>query len=311
MNSKDLYNAICKVDDDILEKSEAAAGMPKVKSKRLIFAAIAACLCLAIFNIWELRAEGMPVTDYEDGVTIPQMNASLSVNGLTDMIGFFLYQGRHYVQYDWINEEDDDVDLIGEYLGTATGSIDEWTLADGYVEFAGSVRGDFYAVKGYDPAFILCMKQSADVVSLYICNNGITLKYGSELFEDRFHLSGNLKSVQYESHDSWFNEREERYQMNSVNQIILDFIKSMDSAQFIPYEAVPSDEDRIEELYHLFFQMENGMTVHLRLYENGYIRCQGMWSLYIQVPEKIYNKLLNLLDTHAGSAMAETAGPDL
>lgn len=44
MNSKDLYNAIGKVDDDILEQSEAV----KNKSNWSKWGAVAACLCLAI-----------------------------------------------------------------------------------------------------------------------------------------------------------------------------------------------------------------------------------------------------------------------
>ena len=42
MNSKDLYNAIGKVDDDILEQSETA----KKKTNWLKWGAVAACLCL-------------------------------------------------------------------------------------------------------------------------------------------------------------------------------------------------------------------------------------------------------------------------
>ena len=41
MNSKDLYNAIGKVDDDVLEQSEVA----KKKIGWLKWGALAACLC--------------------------------------------------------------------------------------------------------------------------------------------------------------------------------------------------------------------------------------------------------------------------
>ena len=81
-------------------------------------------------------------------MTIPPLEVSLSSELAADMIGFFIYEGRCYVQY---NHIDNGTDLIGEYLGTATGLIDEWTPKEGYVDFAGSVRGDFYSVKGYDP----------------------------------------------------------------------------------------------------------------------------------------------------------------
>ena len=56
------------------------------------------------------------------------------------MIGFFIYEGRCYVQYREIYE---DVDLIDKHLGTVTGLIDEWTPEDGYVDFAGSAQGGF------------------------------------------------------------------------------------------------------------------------------------------------------------------------
>lgn len=46
MNSKDLYNAIGKVDDDILEQSEAI----KKKTGWLKWGAMAACLCLCIIG---------------------------------------------------------------------------------------------------------------------------------------------------------------------------------------------------------------------------------------------------------------------
>lgn len=329
MNSKDLYNAIGKVDDDILEESETAAHVRKTKNRWLKSGAMAACLCLVIAGavIWKqiqsshadepkaANAENTWTTVSENGVTIPPMDVSLSANETADMIGFFIYQGRHYVQYEWIY---DDVDIIGEHLGTATGLIDEWTPKDGYVEFAGSVRGDFYAVKGYDPAFILCIKQSTGAVCTYICNNGITLKYGSELYEDWLHLSGNFGSVQYESRASWYFSQGERYQMNGINDIVLDFIAGLDAAQFVPSDTVPLEDgqDHITdtELYHLYFQMENGMTVHLRLHENGYVRFQGILDLCVQVPEKSYSALLELLDNRADSTaveMPEATGPTL
>ena len=71
--------------------------------------------------------------------------------------------------------ENDSSKIVGEYLGTATGLIDEWTPRDGYVELAGSVEGDFYSVKGYEPSFLLCM-QKEGTVSLYVREGG-TVSY--------------------------------------------------------------------------------------------------------------------------------------
>lgn len=305
MNSIDLCRAINGVDDIILERSETLE-----KNKRLKWGTVAACLCLVFAGVavWKhiqpLSTEGTGITVSEDGVTIPAMDVSLSANIQTQMIGFFIYQGRCYVQYEWIY---DDVDFIGEYLGTATGLINEWTPKEGYVELAGSARGDFYAVNGYDPSFMLCMKYPTGAVSTYICNNGITLKYGSELYENRLHLSDGFQSVEYESRDSWFYSRGERYQINSVNDIVLDFIKELDSAQFIPADSVPLDGEN-PDLYQLYFRMENGITVHLHLHENGYVRFQGMIDLCVQIPEKSYSALLNVLDNHTDSTAVEATG---
>lgn len=317
MNSADLYKAISEVDDDILERSEAARGSTS-KNIQLKWAALAACLCLVIAGaaIWRqsapARHEGSGITVSEDGVTIPPMEVTLSLSDGESacMIGFFIYQGRCYVQYEGISG---DADIIGEHLGTATGLIDEWTPKDGYVELAGSVEGDFYAVKGYDPSFMLCMKERTGAISTYICNTGITLKYGFELYEDRLHLSDGIQAVQYESRFSWYYSKGELYQMDRVGKAVTDFIRELDRAQFVPSDRVPLAEGQTSladtELYHLYFRMEDGTTAHLRLHENGYVRFDGMWSLCVQVPEESYDALLALLDSRTDSAAVEDTGP--
>ena len=306
MRGNELLDKMELIDPAYVEAAEAE---PKVRKNILIkWGAVAACLCLAAIGamLWRQPApildDDTGLTASENGVTIPQLNVSLSANEAADMEAFFIYQGRCYVQYEWIY---DDSDIVGEYLGTAIGLIDEWTPEEGYVELAGSTKGDFYAVKGYDPSFMLCMKENG-AVTTYICNNGITLKYGSELYEDRLHLSGSFESVQYESRNSWYYSRDEYYQLSNDDDMILDFISDMNSAQFISRDAVPLDEGITyiseTELYHLFFKMKNGMTVHLRLYENGYVSFDGILALCIQVPQENYNALLNMLDNSADSA---------
>ena len=306
MRKEEFFEVLGELDDELVKETPA-----KRKVRWKIWGAAAACLCLVLAGglIWRQAVpsyeESPQITVSEDGVTIPQMRVSLPTAGAnTDMIAFFIYQGRCYRQYEWIY---DDADIVGEYLGTATGVIDEWTPEEDYKEFSGSVAGGFYAVKGYDPAFMLCMKYPDGEISTYICDTGITMKYGSELYEDRLHLSGNFTAVQYESRASWYYSRGERYQMDGIHDIVLDFIAGMDSAQFVPYHAVPLDEGQTHlsetELYHLYFMMENGTTVHLRLHENGYVRFDGLLTVCVQVPEEDYGALLDLLDNRAGSAV--------
>ena len=314
-----ILDSMGRIDDDLIEEVDALRQLrrkSRARSRRIGWAA--ACLCLiagGVFlwtrhvnnggviscGIGEAGNSGIVVS--EDGVTIPKTNVSLSANEAADMIAFFIYQGNCYVQYEWI----DDADFVGEYLGTATGLIDEWTPKDGYTELAGSVRGPFYAVKGIDPGFMLCKKDETGAVSTYICDNGITLRTGSDLYEDRLHLSEQIAAVEAETRDSWYNSRNEVFRLDAGDEAVKAFITELDRAEFIPWEDVPAKEGLTSaliydtETYHLYFRLENGMTVHLRLYENGYVRFQGLLSVCVQLPEESFGALTDLLKSHIGA----------
>lgn len=312
-HAEKLSDALNLLRDDIIaETDEARTGKIKRKNKtrKLYLAkcgAAAACLCLLATGAFLWNQSQSPDTDSddgiivsEDGVTIPPMKVSLSnssENTAACMIAFFIYQGKSYVQYEQISNN---TEIVGEYLGTATGLIDEWTPQEGYVELAGSIRGDFYEVKGYDPSFMLCLKDEAGTLFTYVCNTGITLKYGSELYEDRLHLVGNYSSIEYESRVSWYYGRGELRQLNDTGKVISDFLAQLNAAEFIPRSRVPLKDGQLSifdtEIYHLYFKMNNGTTVHLRLCEDGYVLYQGLLPLCVQVPKESFDTLLELLD---------------
>lgn len=268
--------------------------------------AMAACLCLVFGMAMHIQNHVLPAGQREEnritvsdaGVSIPKLNVSLSNDMAADMIGFFIYQGNCYVHYEWLENAKD---IVGEYLGTATGLIDEWTPKDGYVEFAGSVKGDFYSVKGYDPTFMLCIVHESGDISTYVCNTGITIKYGSELYEDRIHLTGNYHAIQFETRSSWYQSKGEVYSLED-SVIVSSFIDALNAAEFIPWESVPALEGRTTssiydtEIYHVYFSMDNGTVVHLRLYENGYVRFEGMLDICVQIHPEEYGEFISLLD---------------
>lgn len=307
-----LSDALNMLNNNILaETDEARTGTKKTVKNNLAkrntakWGLAAACLCLLAAGafLWKQpqpsgKGSEDGITVSEDGVTIPPLTVSLSntsENANACMIAFFIYQGKCYVQREWIYES---ADIIGEYLGTATGLIDVWTPQEGYVELAGSVRGDFYEVKGYDPSFMLCMKDETDAVSIYVCNTGITLKYGSELYEDRLHLAGNYSSIEYESRASWYYGRKDFHQLDDADGVITDFLEQLNTAEFMPRSSVEDGQSSIfdTEVYHLYFKMNDGTTVHLRLCENGYVFYQGILSVCVQVPKESYDVLLELLE---------------
>lgn len=309
MKKEQISDALNMLNDDIIEETNTVrtTATPKHKWGRLV--ATVACACLIITGVFAWRhfpnqsgnTPGITVSD--KGVTIPKMEVTLSSEEEAQacMIAFFIYHGNCYVQYDWLP---DGTDIIGEQLGTATGLIDEWTPRDGYVEFAGSVKGDFFAVKGYDPSFMLCLQYSDGTSALFICNTGITLKYGSELYTDRIHLSENYASVQYESRDSWNNSKNERYQLEEADGVIRAFIAGLNAAEFISRESIPLDEGKSDvfeemEIYHLYFNMQDGITVHLRLFKDGYVLYQGILSVCVQVDGDCYNNLIDALESQS------------
>lgn len=296
MKEERILDVLGKVDEKYIKEAD-----PEAKKRRKVpvwakWGAMAACLCLmvvATIPLWQQspaddRDGANSIVVSGNGVTIPPLNVSLSNNDQCDMLAFFIYHGSCYVEYEWLDNAES---IVGEYLGAATGLIDEWTPEEGYVELAGSVSGDFYSVNGYDPSFMLCMKYDDGRVFTYVCNNGITIKYGSELYEDRLHLSGGYSAVQFETWESWNYNKGEIHSVNGDTEIIGSFLNALNAAEFMPGSIGDA------ELYHVYFQMDNGMLVHLRLFENGYVRFQGMYDICVQLTPADYNPFLEFLDS--------------
>lgn len=78
------------------------------------------------------------------------------------------------------------------------------------------------------------------------------------------------------------------------------FIETLNAAKFVPMADVPLEEGETsiyddKEIYHLYFLMENGMTVHLRLFEGGYVSFQGLSDVCVQVPAAQFGAMVTLL----------------
>lgn len=301
-----LYDSLTNVREDFVEEAQAATSAKRPAWVR--WCALAACLCLLVAGtvVWKPWSQGgskpagppTSAAQTAKGITIPKAEVALSqTEGVAaDMLAFFIYQGRCYLQYDWI---DHGSDLVGEKVGTATGLIDEWTPAEGYVELAGSVSGDFYTVRGFAPAFLLCMKEEGNAVQLFVCNNGITLYRGSELFEDRLGLSDGLKAVTYEDEDSWYDGEEDIHILHNLDAV-KTLIAAMDEAAFQLSDQADLYEEKKDgglskELYHVYCKLDNGVTVTLRLFQGGYVTFTGLPDACVQVPEATFDAFLAAL----------------
>jgi len=307
MKEKDILNAMTHVKDEYIEAA-APTGTRAPRHWWIKWASVAACLCLcagAVFAFapWRDRTpDVIRPSISEDGVTIPPLEITLNrdIGMISDMIGFFIYGGRVYVHYQHVNT----AEVVGEYVGTSTGMIDEWTKEDGYVDFAGSIGGDFYTVKGFDPAFMLCMTDG-NTATLFINNNGMTLKTGADLYEDRVHLKGNIQQVTAETRESWYLTRLKVMEIGEEHRETVDrFVDALYAAPFMISSDIPLAEGESSiydalEIYHLYLYTADSVPVHLRLFRGGYVILQGMFDVCVYVEGDAFDDLIRMLDQHA------------
>lgn len=233
-------------------------------------------------------------------ITIPALDVSLERNSdiACDMIAFFIYQGRCYVE----NGYYEDVNFVGDYVGAATGMIDEWTTSDGYVDYAGSVSGSFYEVKGYDPAFMLCMKHENERVQIFIHNNGIELEKGSDLIKTRLNLQGNYEKVGFLTHEERKESLTESHLLSDTHRELFDtFLAAFCEADFMLLEDTPlvlegenlyaEDEDN----YYICFYTKEGLKFYFWLLEDGYVIFQGLNGVCVQIDIELYGQILEVL----------------
>ena len=217
----------------------------------------------------------------------------------SDMIGFFIYEGRIYVEYD-PGEMAGQVE-IGEYIGRTDGSIDEWTDEEGYVDFAGSVSGDFYTVKNFDPRFMLAANVYDDVYLYYINDNGITLDSGADLFEHRLHMKGHVSEVSYMTRYNWYYSTGISEALDpSENSEVESFVNALNRSRFMHTKDIPLTNGATNiydglEAYHLYIKLDNGFTVHLRLFNGGYVMFDGMDSVCVKVDTEKFESFVSLL----------------
>lgn len=222
-----------------------------------------------------------------------------------DMIGCLYYNGSVYTQTEtYYDEETERVKkLLGKKIGEANGKINEWSTQEEYTtEFASTYTGSVYKVKGYSEDFRLCVYDTSyESRSLVILDNydGIGLNTGSDLFEKRLHLTGNVNHVTYQTHEDWNGdgegkEREKRFKELKITEKEWDeFITEL---YYGPFQAI--DYQKEEGFYdkepqgHLYLQMKDGTEVEMRLFDGGYAGCQGLGWYMVKMPGEIFDKIM-------------------
>ena len=284
MNAYDLFRAVGEVGGDLVE--EAAAEAKKRRRAPLYAAALAACAALALLLARPWAQETPAVTSapaVEEQPGAEETPAVATAPVAMDMVAFVIYGGRMY-ECSQVLEGDAAEELMGEYLFTSPGYIDEWSSPEEYTDGTGSVAGDVYTVKGYDSAFRLCIPiDGGALLELYDTLDGITLRTGEDLYGERLHLRENWREAEYQTHDDW-NSNEDTFRTPELTEEeIAAFIDALYAGEF-EYWGADSETGDIYmlglEQKHLYFRLADGSSVELRLFENGLVK-------YTPLPDRV------------------------
>lgn len=303
MKNDRLSRCLGDIDEKFID--EAADYKKKGRKRGVYYLAAALAACILIVVAAQVRPSGVaeprPATESpgpgsiaaspDAGVYIPAIELPETQDGLAmDMIACVVYNGAVYTQGAWL---EDAPALLGEYLGRATGGIDEWSDESEYgVEFAGTVAGELYAVKGYDTGFRICCLNDDGSALLLERLNGITLDTGADLFETRLHLPERLEALSFLTHEDW-NKAAKNYRTPELSEeTVSAFLDELCAGKFVyTWESERGIYDSAVQ-GHLFCALSDGTTVELRLIEGGYVGYQELGWYFVKMPGDVFDAVL-------------------
>ena len=328
MNGLDIMDAIGNIDPKYIEKAENSEIKKESKIKRIstkTWGLLAASICLVLLvgaiyiisrntpepptpNTSQFANNDVDVSTAK-GVYIPaaQMPAGLSGDASADMIGLVVYKGSIYIESEYYDHTEaiKIEPLLDEYLGQANGKIDEWSEKNEYeTEFASTIGGDVYSVRGYSTDFRICIKNEYPgddgnkriSISFMDRLNDITLATGKDLFEDRLQISGNIENITWQSHDDWNYEIKNYHELDMTSNRWTEFMNAVDAAEFeyLWNGNSTSSIYNVDEQLHLILNMKDGTQVQLRLIAGGYVGYQPLGWYFVKIPEDIFNALYSM-----------------
>lgn len=302
MTNRDIFKAFGGISEDIIEEAGTETEAQRKSKKRRVVAsaaALAACAALALV-LWnpsgtagghtaqdgtQPPAESSsdaspdngvfePAPPYE-GVYIPpdpMPEAPSAEQGVAaDMVAFFIHGGRLYTQ----TGQYADPSLKDGYICSVTGDIDEWSGADEYVEGASSIGGDVYSVRGYDTDFRLCMDGPDGKIEFYDCLSDVTLYSGADLFGELLHIESYVGAY-YVLDADWEENIDARHELDTES--LEAFVSLLLASPMQEWSVWSENGDIFDYEYaeaHLCFELADGTTVPLRLFENGCVKYDG------------------------------------
>lgn len=229
-------------------------------------------------------------------VTIPKIGLPKQSNAMADMIGLIVYKGNIYTQTGTRITPETAKQLRGDKLGRSKAGIDEWSQPSDYTELASTIgEMDVYSVKEYDEDFRIMSYQEDEgqiYAELYERLNGITIATGGDLF-GKLNLKGSIKSVKWQDFGSWDMGKDSFHELE-MESTLQDFVKKL-------YEAKPVAEDQLykagiyeseaEDQKFLYFMLQDGTEVQLRLFKSGNYVKYAAAPVFFQLEPEVFSAL--------------------
>ena len=329
MNGEELFEKMSLIDPELIEEAEKAevkqAEAKEAESKNhkqkhpnwKIWGSLAACICLLITSVtvvgqWQKQkanhTQEDPTSDEvaTGSISIPAIQLPEGSDASSQkMIGLIVYQGRIYTQGKIYEGEKAAAisGLVGEQLGVAKGSIDEWSKQDAYAEeFAATVYGNVYAVNGYSTEFRLCTyeqysagedsKETIDYITFYENLNGISLTTGADVFDERLKVKENWEAIQYQTHESWDNSLGVYNELVGITDIEMnEFLTELNVAEFMDMTDTDIYSWTDQRQTHLYLTLNDGTSVELRLFEGGYVGYEGLGWYFVKMPGSAFDSI--------------------
>lgn len=319
MNQKDLFQAMNHIEESILQETadKRKLGKRRRNKKRILCGLAALILAGTGATAASLNRHSIPIAPTESavsaspsppaesaspvspspsprkGVTLPLADPPAYVDPATADFAcpFFWVDGRMYSSFVSVPYSES---LIGKRLGTVEmrvydvgeflPSSEQESLS--YQTALGCVEGDFYEIPGYNPEFLLGMREEqvdGEKLLLFFSGSGQTFYTGEDLFQKFLSARDRVSGVRAEM------EKEEEYQIQRfsvpIEKDFTPFLEALCSAPAVPDEETPGGA----RLGELSVQLEDGVEFRLVLCPGGYVQLAGISGVSFQMDSTIFD----------------------
>lgn len=263
------------------------------------------------------------IKDAENGgIFMPKVKFSVPDNTIEACraYGIIAYNDKMYTSNETISLEKN-VNLKGKFLGNVNSIMDLYMKSDYYLNATSTGMpylekfieeqtninpntyiGDYivdnysevYEVNGYDTDFRICTyNEKENSIKIFQRLNGITVKYGKDIFNDRLKIKGNFEKIEYQYYPDWYHGKKDYKKFKNVTiEDINIFLDEINNAEFIDSSNLGLSS--LNKKYALlYFTMKDGTTTKLSLIEGGYVSYDGLYNIIIKLETETFDKIFN------------------